>query len=252
MPVMYSISMTLTSDKRVSARFEAYGYETENVLVQVLLIYTKSFLYFLVHPTLGNIVALLYCTLCKRCCTMIQVLTKEILHTSPKTFGTAKQIQILRRKAKIDDVLEHLQKTFSVPTLLIVVGNFLSCATVLGWFLYADSSKYQFDKMNKVNEIIYESLFYGLSSFGCLTGILWVAGGLPVQMQRFKEAFCKKAHLRLICFENLEEPQLKKELFEKPEVVLSGCDIIFFKRSTVLAVFGTLLTYTVLVVNAKD
>ncbi|KAF8787985.1 hypothetical protein HNY73_009528 [Argiope bruennichi] len=245
-PVAYSASMTFTtSDRRFGARFETYGYETQNAVVQILIISIKSFLYFFVHPTFSNLLSFLYCVLCNRCCSVIQNLTNYVLQISPKDFETSKQIYILRLKTRIDDALENIENTFSVPAFFIIVVNFLSCGTVIGWFIFVDLNYYQFD-------VVSESAFYGLSSFSCLTAVLWTTSGLPVQLQKFKEAYNKKEHLRMIEFNILEEPQVRRELFEKPEFVLSGCDMIFFRRSTVLAVFGTLLTYTVLIVNAKD
>ncbi|GBN62942.1 hypothetical protein AVEN_135741-1 [Araneus ventricosus] len=245
-PIAYSASITLTTpDRRFGARFEAYGYETQSAFAQILIISIKSFLYFLVHPTFSNLLSFLYCILCNRCCSMIRNLTDYVLQISPKDFGTSKQIYILRRKARIDDALENLQRTFSMPAFFIIVANFLSCGSVIGWFLFVDLSQYQCD-------VIIESAFYGASSFSCLTAVLWIASELPVQLLKFKEAYNKKEHLRMIDFDRFEEPQLRRELFEKQEFVLSGCDMIFFKRGTVLAVFGTLLTYTVLIVNAKD
>ncbi|GBN44804.1 hypothetical protein AVEN_124162-1 [Araneus ventricosus] len=90
---------------------------------------------------------------------MIRNLTDSFLQISPKVFGTSKQIYILRRKARIDDALENLQRTFSMPAFFIIVANFLSCGTVIGWFLFVDLSQYQFDVIIRDDEYLTNCYF---------------------------------------------------------------------------------------------
>ncbi|GIX75016.1 hypothetical protein CEXT_555741 [Caerostris extrusa] len=73
--------------------------------------------------------------------------------------------------------------------------------------------------------------------------------GVPIELNEFKAVFYKKAFVRMMSSTTLEEPKLERWLFDKPHFVFTGCDIVSYRRSTVLAVVGTLLTYTVLVIN---
>ncbi|GFS46020.1 uncharacterized protein NPIL_73061 [Nephila pilipes] len=241
MPAVYAISMALTASHKWAAKFDAYGYEIKHPLAQVLLIVTKSILYAIVYPTLTNLITLIYCAVCRSSSELVKNLTEDILRISPRAFGPSKQIDILDRKARIDDVLENIQDVFSLPAFFVVAANFTSCMTIIGWFLHIDLANYH-------AHMFAQTVFLAINSFGCLTFLLWIASCVPIQMQKLKEAFYKKAHLRLITYRDLGEPQLKTELFQKPDFTFTGWDLIPFKRSTLVAVFGTLLSYTVLLV----
>ncbi|GFY48346.1 uncharacterized protein TNIN_50531 [Trichonephila inaurata madagascariensis] len=91
--------------------------------------------------------------------------------------------------------------------------------------------------------------FYATNSFGSLTAILWIAGGIPIALDRLKDEYFKKAHQKMLLASIPEEPKLEKWLFDRPEFVLTGCNIFSYRRNSLLAVVGTLLTYTFLVIN---
>ncbi|GFS51213.1 uncharacterized protein TNIN_486081 [Trichonephila inaurata madagascariensis] len=118
------------------------------------------------------------------------------------------------------------------------------CGSVTGWFL-----------IESWNDSLFpwkaETIFYGINAFLCVVSILWVAGALPIQMNKFKETFHSKTHARLLYYHTKDEMYLKRDLNE-PDFALTGCEMISYKRSTILAFIGTLLTYTVLVVNADS
>ncbi|GFU45841.1 uncharacterized protein NPIL_572401 [Nephila pilipes] len=164
-------------------------------------------------------------------------LTRKILQYKPEEFGPSEQIEILKQKAKLDDILVNIQIIFSLPSFLVITSNLLCCCSVLGLNLNGINSK---GRLTSV-------LFYGIPNLVSLIAVLWTAGGLPVEQHELKEAFYKKVHLRFLIFRVLEEPQCKRELLEKPDLVLNGCNIFFYTRSSILTVVGTLLTYTLLV-----
>ncbi|GFT99483.1 uncharacterized protein NPIL_593431 [Nephila pilipes] len=91
--------------------------------------------------------------------------------------------------------------------------------------------------------------FYATNSFGSLIAILWIAGGVPIALDTFKDEFFKTAHHKMLLSSLPEEPKLEKWLFHKPDFVFTGCDIFSYRRSSILAVVGTLLTYTFLIIN---
>ncbi|GIY58119.1 uncharacterized protein CDAR_431811 [Caerostris darwini] len=172
-------------------------------------------------------VALLYCVLCQRCYSFINSLTQEVQNMSPMGFGPSKQIYILRRKAIMDGVLNNIQNIFSVPIFFMLIANLLSCGTVVVWILQFNFEEYRL-------YMVIGSVLFAINSFSSMTAVLLMAGQVPIQLQKLKESFYEKAHLRLISVCDLNEPQYKKELLEKPDFVLTGCDIISLRRSTVL------------------
>ncbi|GIZ01966.1 uncharacterized protein CEXT_622911 [Caerostris extrusa] len=168
-------------------------------MAQILIIVTQCFLSAVVHPTFTNLVALLYCILCQCCTSALTTLTQEILQMSPKQFGPYTQLDILRRKAKIDDILEKIQAIFSLPAFFLIAGNFLSLRFCWGSTCTLAKEMYRSYHMK-------ESVFYGISSFFCLTVILWVAGGVPIQVQKLKKHFIKREHLRLLTITDFDDP----------------------------------------------
>ncbi|GFQ84327.1 uncharacterized protein TNCT_697041 [Trichonephila clavata] len=216
MTVIHSISILLTCNWRWTARYHAYGYEVENSYPQFSIISIKTFLKAIVFPTFTNLVSLVYCTLCQRCCLLIKNFTVEVLKTSPNAFGPSLQMEILRHKTKIDDVLESIHETFSLPSFFIFTTHFLTRANIIGWLLCFDLADYK-------PHMFTQTIFFGSNAFGCIVVTLRIVGGLPVQMKEFRDVFYKKSHLRLLIVGNMDEPQLKRELLDMPEVPLTGC-----------------------------
>ncbi|GFR33749.1 uncharacterized protein TNCT_90731 [Trichonephila clavata] len=242
MPFVYTVWVTVTCNKRKAAKHSAYGYDVESIPVQILLVSSKCFLSAILRPVFSNFVALVFSILCQRCCTRIEMLTLEIQQVPAETFGIPKQIDLIRRKARIEDILQNIQDIFSLPSFFIFVENFLSCSAIIGFYLYNDSTK-------SVSHTYAQSFLHTLNSLGCLVLTIWVVGGVPIQMKKVREAFRKKRRLRLIYICDQGENPLDGEYFENSDFVFTGCDVISFRRSLILAILGTLLTYTALLIN---
>ncbi|GFY38998.1 uncharacterized protein TNIN_495041 [Trichonephila inaurata madagascariensis] len=242
MPFVYTVWVTVTCNKRNAAKHLAYGYDIESVPVQIFLVSSKCFLSAILRPGFSNFVALVFCILCQRCCTRVEMLTLEVQQVPPEAFGIPKQIDMIKRKAKIEDILQNIQDIFSLPSFLLVVENFLSCSAIIGFYLYNGSEK-------SVTHTYAQSFLHTLNSLGCLVLMIWVVGGVPIQMRKLKEAFRKKKRLRLIYVCAREEISLHAECFENSDFVFTGCDVISFRRTLILAILGTLLTYTALLIN---
>ncbi|GFR19171.1 uncharacterized protein TNCT_3401 [Trichonephila clavata] len=240
-PIALSTVEASSLNNSKEGKMYTYGNNTGNDLMNVLF-YMQIILYYVIYPTYTNIMALLYGTLCLRCFVHINVLSTEVVHCSPKTFGLPKQLDILKRKAKIKEILIIIQDLFSLPILLIIISNAAMCGSATGYLL-TESWNETFMAMK------IEVAYYGINAFVCVVSILWVAGALPIEMNKFKETFHSKTHSRLLYYHTKDELYLKREVVNEPDFVLTGCEIISYKRSTVLAFVGTLLTYTVLVIS---
>ncbi|GFT43917.1 uncharacterized protein NPIL_386621 [Nephila pilipes] len=215
-----------------------YGFELKGPLGQFLL-WIRSHVHLIMYPTFPCLIALLYCIACLRCSRSMKSLSQVINRFTPEAFRTSEQLSILRYKAKIDDVLDDIQEVFSVPSLFLILANFSSCCRIFGWNVL----EFESDKK------IVKTTFYAVVSFTCLSGTLWMASGVSTELNNMKKIFHKKSHLRLLFVRTPKETQYKKELMGEPNFVLSGCDIIFYRRSTLLTIMGALLTYTILVIG---
>ncbi|GFU33348.1 uncharacterized protein NPIL_173931 [Nephila pilipes] len=237
LPIIFSFTFILVCDKTRTSIHFAYGYELKNVTAQIIVICIKIFLLFLIHSTFPFLIAILFCNLCLSCSFYFNCLTRKVLQYLPEEFGPSEQIDILKRKAKIDDILDNIQDIFSLPSFLLITSNLLSCCTALGKNLNGINS----------NGRAASVLFYGMPNLISLIAVLWTAGGLSVEQHKLKGAFYKKVHLRFLMLRCSEDLQCKRELLEKTDFVLNGCNIFSYTRSSVLAAVGTLLTYTLIV-----
>ncbi|GIY24792.1 uncharacterized protein CEXT_261071 [Caerostris extrusa] len=98
---------------------------------------------------------------------------------------------------------------------------------------------------------VFEALFNSVVHFICVTAVFWSAGSVPVALNKFNRCFYKKAHSRLLLLRTSEGRKLKRELFDKPEFALTGWDVIVYRRSSILAFVGTLLTYSIITMDIK-
>ncbi|GBM79019.1 hypothetical protein AVEN_23060-1 [Araneus ventricosus] len=243
LPLLYSVLFTIFCNRPKEASFHGYGIKMSDPTFQIIFIFTKQWISYFIFPTFTNVVTLLYCDMCLKCSAQLNRIIQQINHFSTEAFGPSEQINILRCVSKIDDILESVQEVFSVPSLFLIAANFLSCMYALGMFL--DVVPY-----SEYILFITDFLLYGGISFTAWTFILWAAGGLPVKMDELKKSFHKKAQLRLIFRSTLSEQQIIREMFVKRQFSFTACDLFSYRRSTILALLGTLLTYAFLVFSS--
>ncbi|GFR19945.1 uncharacterized protein TNCT_165141 [Trichonephila clavata] len=232
-------------DSSMSSQFETYGYTIENGWLRIMLLSLKSLLYALVRPTFTSLVTLSYCILCQYCCSQINFLTEKVLQFSPEEFGPTKQIDILRQKAKIDKVLESVQAIYSVPSFLLITMHFLSFASVIRSTIEVEGESF-------LSYIIVEAIIHIFTDFNCLFFMLWIASGVTVQMKKLKHELSEKVRARFLYNGNLREIQPKGKFFGQSDFVFTGCDIILYKRSTLLSISRTLLIYAFFEIVAKN
>ncbi|GFS87961.1 uncharacterized protein NPIL_359991 [Nephila pilipes] len=242
MSLLVPTILTSTVSNPKSLTFFTYGYELKNICILRVIAILKDSLYYMLYPCVPNVVAIFYIYLCWRCSVDLNNLVKDIAQYTPEEFEQSKQLDILKKKAKICRDLQSIQTLFSVPMFLILVANFLMCSSVLGGVLI----KVKFAE----DDMIF--IVYFVNAILCVITALWMAGSVPVVLSRFKETFFQTTHERLLYYHVTEkELHLKMDLFNESDFVLTGCNILPFRRSTILTVIGTLLTYTVLVVSTN-
>ncbi|GIX98559.1 hypothetical protein CDAR_65401 [Caerostris darwini] len=196
----------------------------------------KELLEYVVVNTHLNLLTHLYCSLCLYCSSSINSLADKVAKYSPEEFVPIIQLDILRHKATIDALLHDIQNTFSKSSLLLIMANCISCIFRLGMILISPNIHIQL-------------LFACTIHFVCVASVLWSAGAVPVALNKLKEVFNEKAHLRLLSAPTPDEIQMiliKKEFIDKTNFALSGWDIVVYKKNSILAFVGTLLTYSLL------
>ncbi|GFX84389.1 uncharacterized protein TNCV_4134991 [Trichonephila clavipes] len=167
----------------------------------------------------------------------LAVQASVVFHYSPEEFGPSEQIEILRQKAKIDDIIEELQDIFSLPSFFVIVSNIFVCSSILGIILTGIYS----------GMVIVTAVFFCIPNLVCIIIVIWVAGGLPVEQHKLKGAYYKRAHSRFLIVMTSEKPQYKKEILDTPDFVLNGCGIFSYTRSSIFTLTGMLLTYAFII-----
>ncbi|GBN62810.1 hypothetical protein AVEN_32393-1 [Araneus ventricosus] len=218
-----------------------YGVEV-NLNLKGTVSILKHMVTYLVYPTWANLLVLIYCLLCKTLCRSLSNLSTAIEKCSPQQFTLSRQTDIIKQELEINRVVRYLQAIFSVPSLLLSLAHFGVCISALGTSFNVPALKMGWYFVIKFSLTLANS-FIGLVTF------LWMAGGLPVEAAKFKEAFRRKISQRVTFLRKEEEIHFEKYLPDVSSYVLSGWDIIYFQRSSILAVAGTLLTYTILLIN---
>ncbi|GFW71410.1 uncharacterized protein TNCV_538281 [Trichonephila clavipes] len=244
LPVVLSIQLAIKISTTEESAFYTYTYDVSNEWVTFTIVSVKAFIYYMVYPTYINIVALFYVSVCLRCKSRVQYLNREITACLPEDFTLRFQRNILKKRVKILKLLLKIKDTFSLSVFFILIAHTTMCSSIVGWFLVQ-----QWDKSEYYWKL--EAPYFSLSSIFCVISVLWVAGDIPVELNAFKETFYQKTHQRLLFFNIRDELFLKRDLFNEPEFVFSGCEMISFRRSTILTIIGTLITYTLLVMDNK-
>ncbi|GFU47385.1 uncharacterized protein NPIL_82391 [Nephila pilipes] len=244
LPVICSIIVVTVNGRYEKSNYYLYGYDLGNGFAKYFFMNAKAIIHHMIHPTYTNIVALFYISLCLRCTACIKYLNRKATACSLELFAPTFQHNILRKRAKIHDFLLKLQDIFSLPIFFILVANIMTWSSITGWFLVKRWNETAF--LWKV-----ESMYCGISSVLCVVSILWVAGSVRVALNTFKETFHQKTHQRLLYFNTWEELFLKIDLYNEPDFVFSGCNIVSFRRSSILALIGTLFTYTMLIMSVN-
>ncbi|GFU26397.1 uncharacterized protein TNCV_2507151 [Trichonephila clavipes] len=81
--------------------------------------------------------------------------------------------------------------------------------------------------------------------------MFWIPGEVPIEMERFSQAARKKYELRAYFGIGSENPSVERALCENKAFVLSGFNLVYFKKESVLTVMGTILTYGQLLYKRK-
>ncbi|GFR12147.1 uncharacterized protein TNCT_735181 [Trichonephila clavata] len=151
------------------------------------------------------------------------------------------QIGFLKSRYRIITVLEEVQAVFSKATLVICIGNFMSCFSNLGVVLYYSPKT--------VFLTAVEVLFISTSTLVSLLSIFYFAGRIPLEMNAFFRVTQKQFEKRTFLGVIEENTSVERLLLQEKPLVLSGCEMIHFTRSGILAILGAILTYGLLILS---
>ncbi|KAG8199762.1 hypothetical protein JTE90_000855 [Oedothorax gibbosus] len=81
--------------------------------------------------------------------------------------------------------------------------------------------------------------------------MFWVAGGIPLEIKQLRKAFTEKSKERALLGFALELTAPERIQTQNEDFKLSGCGLLFFRRSSILGVLGSILTYGLLIMSIE-
>ncbi|GIY10521.1 hypothetical protein CDAR_215101 [Caerostris darwini] len=214
-----------------------------NPYFATFLLYTRTSIQFFIYPTWINLVVMLFSVICLHVSRLIRLLRVDIERCSLTEFTTLKQVEIEKYVMKISGVVKLLQKVLSVPSFLLSTAHLCTCIPTLGMLVLPGGLSMPAVALGLM-------VFMFTNSFGGLLAYLWIAGGLPIEADRLKEVFRSKLLQARLSANGVGEACPNGMKFLKvSNFELSGCEIVYFRRSSILALAGTILTYTVLLIS---
>ncbi|GFT13122.1 uncharacterized protein NPIL_10301 [Nephila pilipes] len=240
LPMIIPAIMIYTMGDPEILRYYIYGYNFNESKITITFMYMKICFLYMVHPSVNNIMCLLYTCLCWGCSVRINKLTNKMEQYSPEAFGLSEQLDILKRKKKINDALHKIQNAFSEQIFFTILANVFMCGCVTGSLLIKNFEELHF--MMKLDD-----MYYLINSVSCVALTLWIVGCIPIEMKKFHHMLFQRTQQRLLrCDSSAKELHLKIDFLKEPDFVMIGYDILPLSRSTILPLIGTLFTYTVL------
>ncbi|GIY63705.1 uncharacterized protein CDAR_222031 [Caerostris darwini] len=236
MPITFEIMARITMARKVAGSLDNYYFS-------IVLFSLLSWVQIIMYPMWTNLIVLSYGLLCQTICRQLHLLRAHIEKCPPQEFTILMQSDVVKHELKINLSVQLLQKVFSVPSFFMACSHFCTCITALGTIILLGSSKLPF-------MILIQISFMFVNACGGLLSCLWMAGGLPREASKLKDAYCRKLQQRRLLVGEEGAACFEKKLLEISSYVLSGCNIISFYRSSILGLAGTILTYAVLLINS--
>ncbi|GBN64714.1 hypothetical protein AVEN_254642-1 [Araneus ventricosus] len=244
-PFIYALVLLLASEigkDELGFHYFYYGIPVGNKVFKYFILYCKSFLYYFLFPTYSNFVILMFCAVCYSNSLSIRNLCQELEIYPPKAFTTSIQIRCLKSRRKIHKMLDKLQACFSFLSFVACAGNFSCCFALLSQIIlysFSDSAlAYQADTV--MNSIIVTAP---------LIMMFWIPETIPMELEKLNKIIRWKYEMRASSGMVCENPSVEKLLLEEKIFVVSGCNLISFRKCHILSVFGTALTYGLLILS---
>ncbi|GFS99038.1 uncharacterized protein NPIL_451401 [Nephila pilipes] len=215
--------------------------EAEDKTKTYVIFYFKYLMYSLLFPTLPNLVSITYSVSCRICCKYIRQLCIKAENCSPKIFTPRIQIGFMKDRKQIIKLAEEIQFVFSQASFIICMANFMSCLSNLSVII--------FYMAQNVAPIIIEILFVLSSSLASMLSIFYNAGQIPIELKRFSQILRDLHENRVLSGIAHENSLVERLILDESTFVLSGCDLVLFTRYGILTVFGTILTYGLLILS---
>ncbi|KAF8788160.1 hypothetical protein HNY73_009692 [Argiope bruennichi] len=246
LPFIYAFSILATHlllEQKYLFEFYCYGFQIKNEVAVYSIAFIKLFTFYLLYPTLTNLIAVAYSASCCLCTRFLQQLFSELENTSPKALTLKVEMELLKKRHRIIDMLEMIEATLSTASFLTCAANFVACLTNMSQLLMYLSE-------SKAITLIDISFISGSAVVSTVL-IFLNAGEIPIEMEKFSRLMQRRLEQRSLL--EVNSKGIRSDCSRKDEqvFVLSGSDFISYRKSTILTWLGTILTYGLLILSIE-
>ncbi|GFY60342.1 uncharacterized protein TNIN_196021 [Trichonephila inaurata madagascariensis] len=216
-----------------------YGYKLEDLssYFRVLCFFNVN-VYVSLQVIFPGLLTCMYCTLCHRISKLLSCYKYKLMKVFNGSLTMPSKLLVSQYFA-ILHVVDLLQNLFTEPIFLLILMNFLHMFSMLGYFI--SFFKHQFTIV-VIGEVVIVVATTTLST----VVIIIFASKITATNQSIKKMFQRYKESRILASYKGDGAVFQLAI-ERENVLLSACDVVFFRKSLILSIFGALLTYSLLI-----
>ncbi|GFT11318.1 uncharacterized protein TNCV_1144141 [Trichonephila clavipes] len=229
----------LTRDEKGVTEFWTLGYEFQEKRFGMIINFIGEYSYFAVYVEYPCLCTLSVCVLVHRYGLLLLQFDEGLRKMEFSMFST-KCFRIVNRYTEIEKKILLLKDTLSAPMFIMLLGSFFNIYTALSNTLQEEVPSYDWIELGSnasTGTIIIFSLTFCCSRIPENMLKIKTSLGLLIDKHQFKY---RNGNEELKCLKRIEK---------KDVIYMSAGDVVDFRISFLLTAFGSLLTYSILIVN---
>ncbi|GBO30628.1 hypothetical protein AVEN_252638-1 [Araneus ventricosus] len=241
LPFVQSTAMLIIcvlNEKNYLLVYLFYQSQVESRVMMYSIAFFKLVLSHFLYPTVTNLVAFAYSVSCHLCYIYLRSLSSELDKCPPEAFTFKIKNEMLKKRQKIMKLVEKKEEALSTASFIACSATFMACLAHMSQLLAYFSG-------NLIVIIVQVSFNIGCAVVSTAS-IFFKAGQIPIEMDKFSRL--KRRYIELRSFLALSSSSTSVEISMNVDqvITLSGCDLIMYRKSTILTFLGTILTYGLL------
>lgn len=221
----------------------------KNAIKTKVALFIRAFCSSEFRGTFFGLVCIFYCCVCWKIRQFLLEYGKHFKNILKVNLHSNNLENIFSKYKGILDLVESVDDTFSHIVFLTTIINSVSVFSLMAICFQISS-----DGSPMPPFIILEISFILITSATYLTLTITAAAQIPIEITKnitaLVKIYQKMKQNSFYCKLNHNQ-KLLKMIKKRPVIILSGCHIIYFSRTLILTIIGTLVTYGLLIINFK-
>ncbi|GFT83532.1 uncharacterized protein NPIL_297241 [Nephila pilipes] len=217
--------------------FLMYGLNLGSELFKTIYFAVKLMLMLSFVQFCNAVILMLFLTINYKVATSLEEFKNDINSISSEEIANS-QLILANKYIKIINILKEIQAIFSVSSFCLCLGYIAASYASLSFLLLSTEI---FPK-----PILFEHVFVFISNSISLVSVFYFAGRIPIKMADIKSAFYTKYVTAISALHSVnlsEKLTTLNKLVDLPEIVLSGCDILYYSKQNIFSTLGFFITY---------